>query len=389
MVCIKQVKKSTKSDSTGKNFYLTIYSYIKEHSSVSALPLILDLKTRQSLNYYLNHLKMAGLIKKIGYGVWKTISGFSDEKIKTSKKLTTKVDSNNQDRIRGHAFQFRVKLPDIPNWKKRRVFLEKNNISYRPLQVIGMAERIFLKGRKIWLTDNSIIIYEKTSFIADSARDSRNYAIYTMLGLLHNLEALLSISCRINKRYIFTVNKQHYSKLRCELAKQYRKDGKKLYVKDHRGYWLWADYSLNVDETETGNQKESHEDMDNHIHPFLNSLRNIKGYTPEFVTGCLGKLAEDREYYAENQKMHVSVIEKLGKNTDILGKEIKKLSSEIIRIGSIFSGRNKADNRLESIKHKIMSMDDVFLYSGEISGLSIREKDDLADWLFKKFGGED
>lgn len=327
---MEEVKKTSKS----KNFYLTIYNYIKDHNKLPDNE-FLDLPEKnfsQRLNYYISSLKKAGFIKKIGYGVWQTEKEFSEEKlkeVKTTKKITTQ-HTKPQPTIRGHAFQFNIKLPKIHNWKKRRDFLDKNNIAYENLKIIGNGEKIHFKGKKVWLTDKSIIIFEKTSFLSDSAAGSKSYAIYDMLSLLKSLESLFNVSFMINKGYRFKVSKQHYARLSCSLANQYRKDGKKLYVKQEDGTtWLWTDYSLNIDETETGNTERSDKDMDNHIHPFLNSLRKAEGYTPEFVTNTLGQLIKYQEYYAKNLNSHVKAVQRLGIGVEGLRNDLKNLKKQI------------------------------------------------------------
>lgn len=330
---MEQVKKRSTVETTHKkDFYLSIYTYIKNNSK---LPKADDLQWsekdfKQRLNYYLSSLKRAGFIERIGYGVWQTVKEFSLlelKQVKTSKKKITR-DTQLQPRIRGHAFQFTIQLPKILNWQKRRKYLDKKNIKYKPLNILGNGERIFFKGKKIWLTSKSLVVFEKSSYLSDSAKGSKNYAIYEMLQTIKSIESLLDTSFRINKNYKFKVSKQHYARLNCSLARQYRYDGKRLAIRQEDGtIWLWTDFSLSVDELETGNTVRSDIDMDEHINPFLTGLRNIKGYTPQWVTNSLGQLIKYQQHYAKNLNSHVRAVQRLGVGVEELRKDMAEIKT--------------------------------------------------------------
>ena len=313
------------SDVTEKyKLYFTIYSLIKEGLSPVQICDKLNRKI-QNLNYYISTLKRAKLIEKLGYSVWKVSKEYDEVQIKQVQKS---IKGDNCE-IRGHAFQLTIQIPKLRNWNKREEYLKKKKINYKPLNILGGGQRIFFLGRKIWLTNKSVIIYETKSFYADSAKKSKNYAIDSCISLIHSLEGLLNTSFKINSKYLFKVDKAHYARIKCDMAKHYRKDGKKLYVSDHRGFWLWADYSFTIDETETGNQKESDKDMDEHIHPFLNSLKKIEGYTPEWVTNMLGELIRDRAEFAAHHRSHTKAVQTLASQVGILGKQVKRFKDRL------------------------------------------------------------
>ena len=321
---MKEVKKR---QPTSKNFYFTIYTHIKTHNKLPQLSI-----SKQNRTYYLKTLRRANLIKNIGYGVWEVVDNYDYSKlkeVKTSKKKMTQ-GTTPQPAIRGHAFQFKLSIPKLNNWKKRRDFFKKKNIRYEPLKIIGNGEKIYFRGKKIWLTNQSIIIFDKASYLANTAKASKNYAIYEMLSIVRGLENLFKISLKIGQKYKFKVSKEHYARLSCSLAKQYRKDGKKLSVKQGDGTtWFWTDYSLNIDESETGNTERSDIDMDNHIHPFLTELRAIKGYTPRWVTNSLAELVKSHQYNAENFSSHVRAVQILGSGVGELKKEVKRLRNRL------------------------------------------------------------
>lgn len=339
------MEKSTerkKESKTRQNFALMVYDSIKRDNKLPNLDM-----PRQNRDYYLNLLKKALIVKKVGYGTWEILSEFNERKLKkqgkTRQNLTTLVDDHNLDTwsnnlhtsLRAHAFQFTLKIQkNMGNWLKREDFLKKYNITYKP-SLIG--QKLFLDGRNIWLTNKSIVINENKNYIVQAAKEGKNYAIDDMISIVRKLEKLLKCSFKIGKKYIFKVTRQHYAKLHDNLAKQYRRDGNKLYVNDHKGFWMWIDYSMAIDELETGNREDSDKHMDDKVIPFFNSLKannnviefikelekeEMNGFKPSFIVNGFAELIKDRAYFAENMRLHVGAIQTLGEQTEKLVNEV-------------------------------------------------------------------
>ena len=111
-----------------KNFYLTVYNQIKEGIRPSEVCKKFNI-SKQNLNYYLSTLKRSGCIKKIGYGVWEICKEFDDKKVKETIRLTKYQPVNiKPDLVRGHAFQFKLKIPKLRNWEKREEILKKKGV---------------------------------------------------------------------------------------------------------------------------------------------------------------------------------------------------------------------------------------------------------------------
>jgi len=166
---VKQVKNQQRS----KNFYLTVYNQIKKGVRPSIVCKEFNI-SKQKLNYYLSTLKRAECIKKIGYGVWEISNEFDYKKVKETTRLTKYQPARiKPDFVRGHAFQFKLKIPKLKNWDKREEILKNKDIEFRELtHLLGKGQEIIIKGRKIWLTNKSIIIFEKSSYLAKTAKDS-------------------------------------------------------------------------------------------------------------------------------------------------------------------------------------------------------------------------
>ena len=313
----------------GKSFYLTVYEQVKEGARPSNICKTFNI-SKQRLNYYLSSLKRSGMIKKIGYGVWEISGEFNEKKVKETSRITTYQPAKiKPDFVRGHAFQFKLRIPKLRNWEKREEIFKKKRIKFKELtHLIGKGQEIVVKGRKIWLTNKSIIIFEKSSYVAKTAKGARQYALYDLFELVRSLESLLGTSFRINKQYRFKVSKQHYALVKNALAKQYNRDGKKLEVYSDEGLWFIIDNSHNLDEAETVHPKTAVDD-NKKVQDFFNGLKATENYTPQIMMRAATLNAENLQNYSAHLKSHVKSIKQLGKGVKRLTKTIKKLDKKL------------------------------------------------------------
>lgn len=345
-----------------QNFYLRVLDHLKAGLNPQQV-CIKESISKQSLNYYISSLKLNGYIKKIGYGTWEVLEEYDQTSkknngrypqsrpplVKTSKKISDRKTRAQMEaqakKIRGHAFMFTVQLPKIQRWNERIKYLKKHNIEYKNINIGGGGQSILYKGRKIWLTNKSIIIYETDSYIAETAESAKSHAIHNLLTLVNGLEAVFG--CQFSKGgYLrYKVSKQHYGKMQDALAKQYNKEGKKLKIFNDTGMWFLIDNSYNLNESETVSPKTADKDMDGAIVPFFNSLKENPGYTPDLVLNVTGKLAEsyeaqakNMETYTENIVGHVAAIKDLGSGVRNLVKVVSKLDKTVRK------GFGKANN---------------------------------------------
>ncbi len=324
---MKEVQKSTHRE----NLNLLVYEFIKRGYRPSKICEALKIK-KTALQYYLSSLKKAKLIKKIGYGVWEITGNFDQKKFKKTTRVAPVNPAKNlnlfePNKIRGHAFQFTVKLPKIRNWHRRREFLQKKVINFKPLKIFGQGESIEFRGRKVWLTDKSVIIFEKSSYIANSAQESKDHAIYDLLTLLRGIERLLSANFHINGNYIFKVSKAHYSLIKNALAKQYDREGKKLEVYNHAGLWFLIDNSFNLHEAETVHSKTAQKDMDDRVVPFFNSLKD-KPITTDEIYENFWELQSMMKTSSENQIMLSQVLQQMENNVARIVKKLGERGDE-------------------------------------------------------------
>jgi hypothetical protein len=186
----------------------------------------------QLLHYYLKGLKDKGIIRKLTKGVW--------EIVKDNLELNSKVKS-----IRAHGFIWIIKLPmEIKHWEDRAEILKKNNIDFLRK---GNTIRILIKGKKVWLNNKSIIIYEPKSFYATLPLETRKLAVYELLETIKSIENTIGINLH---GFGFKTKREHYALVKNDIAIQVNKDGEKLYLTDNGEWWGVIDKSHNGDEFE-------------------------------------------------------------------------------------------------------------------------------------------
>ena len=290
----------------------------------------------QALQYHLNQLKRRGFIRKIGYGTWEVSKNklYLPEVKESRLRLTIDNPSQSnlhaftQDAVRAHAFVFTLKIPDgLRNWNNetRRAFLQKSNINFTNLTTFGGGQRILYKGRKIWLTNKSVIVYEKSSYLAETAANAKSHAIYNFISLIKGLEKLLhaDFTERAGRQYSFKVSRQHYALIKNALAKQYDAEGKKLNIYSDKGLWFIIDNSFNLHEAETVHPETA--DTDNiKVQNFFNSLKE-QPLTTSFILEVMHGIQQNQLVFAQNMSSHIKVIKDLGSGVNDLASLIDEL----------------------------------------------------------------
>lgn len=312
----KEVQKSTGD----KNLNLFIFNRLKEGVRPSNICKELGIK-KTAIQYYLSSLKENGFIKKIGYGTWEILKDYDKNKFKKSTAVANinrdKFELLKPDSVRGHAFQFILEIPsDLRNWDKREEILNKLGINFKKLKVPENSQAIEFKRKKIHLTNRSIIIYEKESFIEETAKESKSKAIDHFLKIIKQLERDLQANFSTFGKYHFRVARQHYSLIKNALAKQYNDSGDKLQVYNWKGLWFLIDDSFNLNEAETLHPISAVNDNEK-VQNFFNSLKEDPLTTKE--------IKERFKKISQDQMITSQILEQIDKNiikiTSILGKK--------------------------------------------------------------------
>lgn len=307
----KEVKINTPPQVKIQDFYFTIYSYLSQGKTPADICSILKI-SKQAISYYLRALKTSGSIKKVGYGVWETL-GYKYKQVKKDGVGRS---------IRGHGFTFTLNLPKIPNWSKREDFLKKENIPFININKTNV-QRIYFRNHKIWLCEHRIVIYYPSgkSYFSDSAEKSSSLAVYDLQQLIIGLENLFKIEFKVNKNYQFKVSRQHFARIKDELAKQCNKEGKKIEIRLDKG-WFLIDNSFNLNEAETqGEGAVSY--MDDNYTPFIRSLME-RPFTAYDFENMYKTVKEMTLGYNENIKKHLKVMDDISLTLKMIRKEMKE-----------------------------------------------------------------
>ena len=321
----KQSQNNLKNQPADKKLRLSIYNHIKAGFRPISLCKKLNIKSNL-LQYHLSSLKAHGLIKKVGYGTWEILKNYD----KTTSVLSTRVANINRlkqksktevllkpDFVRGHAFQFKLELPNnLKNWKRREEILINLKIPFKKINLFGGAQSLNFENNKIWLTNKSIIIYEKESFISEFARETKSEAINHFLKIIKRLERHLRANFSTHGKYRFKVTRQHYSLIKNALARQYNATGSKLEVYSDKGLWLLIDDSYNLNELETVHSKTGIPDNEK-VQNFFNSLKEFPITSKEIF-----KSMQDT---SKNQEIFSQVIGQIDKNLIHLTKVVYKI----------------------------------------------------------------
>jgi hypothetical protein len=308
----KEVKNQLEKE-VKKEFLLNLLILLKEGKNPTTISHELHI-SKQKLNYYISSLKNQGLIRKIGYGVWEV------KQVKKSTKDTKQ--------IRGHAFIWKIKVPqEIKDYNS----ITKLNSKHIKYDLIGLKKtpRIKILNKKVWLGNNNIIIYDSNSYLGSNAIESRKLAVYRLLTIIEEIENYLAISLKSSEGYQFKPSREHYSIIKSDLAIQCNKEGVKLNIKYKGETWFIVDNSYNLNESETIHKETAL--IDNlGMQKFLNELKELNyEFTPKQVLNMIGNVVKNQLVYSENMVSHVKAIQDLSSGVQELNRAVHDLRKEI------------------------------------------------------------
>jgi hypothetical protein len=210
--------------------------------------------------YSLTVLKRNGNIERVGKA-WKVKKEETPDKV--SYKKTHRVGMEHTPpfvtdivtkKIRGHGFQFTLRIPKLDGWEDRANVLVKKKIPFIELKS-QRAQRISIGGiEKVWLCPGSIVFYlGKTSFFSDKPSDAGVEALDFTLKAIRRLENDLGIGAgrlKTGRGYNIKVSRSHYAIIHDGLAKRMDSPRQKIQVYDEKGLWFLIDNSFNLHEAE-------------------------------------------------------------------------------------------------------------------------------------------
>lgn len=302
---------------------------------------------KQNMNYYISDLKKLKYIENVGYGVWEIKKEWDQEEVDNflkQVKKTTRVGINqleevkNLKEVRGHAVQIKLELPEnFRNWENRRKIFNLVGLDFKDHFIGGAlrGEKAEINKSKVHFYKKSIVVnFDERSFFAETAKESKSYALKEFLRIVKKLERMFNNSPLSQfGRYKIKITRQHYALIRNALAKQYINENKKLEVYTARGLWLLIDDSFNLEELETVHPDSAEKD-NKQVQEHFNNIKEtplevIKELKPIVVKEKLddhdkviNKSMQVLEGYSEQIALHLVVEKRIANALEKMEKKL-------------------------------------------------------------------
>lgn len=279
-----------------------LFSEIKSGNSPSQISKKYNIN-KYTLQYHLGKLKKEGAIEKVGYGTWKAK--------KRSVKPSKYGKNLKKDSVRGHAYIWTANISKIPiNWDKRIEILKKRKINFNLVGAMKTTPRIKVLGRKVWLCNNHLRIYDKKheSYYGDNAKVSRTLAFHQIKLIVNALNNKLGMKIRPSD---INFQKEHYALIKNDLAIEENRKGNIWRINDEVGEWLLVDDSLGRGgELETVGKKA----LANNV-PLQNWWNDHKKHnfevTPTFTLNAMNGIMQNQLVFDRNIVKHQKVLEEM------------------------------------------------------------------------------
>jgi len=304
-----------------KNCYLLVLNELKVSTNLTKIQENLSI-SKQKLNYYLRQLKEKGLVVQKSRGWY--------EAVKDCKNSTKYGSILKKDSIRGHAYIWNAKISEITSkWKNRIKILNKLKINYKLVGAKETTPRIKVLGRKVWLCNNHLRIFDKKdeSYYSDDAKGSRVLAFREIKLIINALNNKLGLQIKPSD---ISFQREHYALIKNDLAIEENRRGNIVRVSDKEGEWLLIDDSL-----ERGGELENigKKALGTNI-PMQNWWNDSKStrfkVTPSFILEGMNNTNKMINQVTSNQLM-------FNNNFETHVEAIKTLSNEVMRLGDVIT----------------------------------------------------
>jgi len=302
MVDKKEVTKKVESNESRHQ----ILYYISQYLTISEIAKLRK-TSRTAVYKIINKLIELNQLRKIGTGYEITENGLHY------------LNKYSSGLIRLHNLAFKVLILNRPiNWELKRSKVVESRVLSKQVDLNNNSYEIHnFSNLKIKTSNNSVIFYMPHIY-GKTTDECFQTALDYLFKSIPKIENLFKIVLIKDRKANIEIISSHYAKLQDSLAKIYKTENNKLYVKDELGtVWLIADYSFKVNELETINANTAKEDMDS-VQSFLNDLRrNPATFTN--VLELVKSVAANQVIFDKNMSSHIEAIQ-------TLSKEVKRLS---------------------------------------------------------------
>ena len=190
--------------------------------------------------------------------------------------------------------------------KIRLHFIELNvNLIYsdeRYSKQLKKANTLFIGEDTIRLYKNSLEIYIKHSFFAETAQKATANSIYYIQKLLVRLENDLHVILMKHRSQNIRICNAHYSEIENEYAKDCNINAEKIriYTRDDGKLWFLIDNSFNLNEAEAVHPQTAKPDIEK-VTSYFNDIRDSNSVLmPSDISKLLGRIMEEQKKTSEN-----------------------------------------------------------------------------------------
>lgn len=214
-------------------------------------------------------------------------------------------------KLRQHNLSFKIEVLDSPkNWDKKRQNLTRLPYFNKNIELKNNHQQLFSYQKLEIKTTTKSVIIKLPHIYAKTIEKAVIQSMDMLYDSVPKIEKLFKVKLVKDYKANITIISQEYARLQDAIAKTYRMEKKKLYVKNAEGkIWLIADYSFKTDELETVLPDSADEDMDT-VHNHLNDLRENRprpvSEIDKEVVNLKGVFPAMQEYN-ENLKLHTAV----------------------------------------------------------------------------------
>jgi len=269
-------------------------------------------------------------IKKGWINKDRTLTSNGIKKVENTIAISQKVEFQ-PNTIRLHNLVFKINIKKIKGWKNKEKLLNLRQISFKTINLgTWKTEQIVIDNRKIWLNPKRLILY-MGDYYENTPFEAFEKSLQDMKGLIQKVEKALNLNL-INKDFIdFEVSRQHYALIKNQLAEQYNKDKKKLFIYDDENRLrLLIDNSLNLKEFEAVHNEKSRDDSTK-VQDHFRDLLEKESYKPSEIKEIIDRLAKENLILSQNVNIyHKEIREHRGLVKDIR-KYIKVITNKEIK----------------------------------------------------------
>ena len=190
--------------------------------------------------------------------------------------------------------------------KIRLHFIELNiNLIYsdeRYAKQLKKSNTLFIGEDTIRLYKNSLEVYIKHSFFAETAQKATANSINYIEKLLIRLENDLHVILRKHRCQNIRICNAHYSEIENEYAKDCNINAEKIriYTRDDGKLWFLIDNSFNLNEAEAVHPQTAKPDIEK-VTSYFNDIRDSNYVLmPSDISKLLGRIMEEQKKTSEN-----------------------------------------------------------------------------------------